>query len=118
MREAGGRDRRIFRNHATESERSPSLSAITPNIVNSSGARARTETVIECGYCGRVYNPEAPLPYDPYGCNGCTRRTIDLRFCQICRDRLPLTANGQRYVVPNAPLCELCGTPKLPAATS
>jgi hypothetical protein len=90
------------------------LIAIKPN---SGAAGARTETVIECGYCGRIYNPEAPLPYDPYGCNGCTRRTIDLRFCHICRDRLPLTANGRRYVVPNALLCDLCGSPKLPAAS-
>ena len=70
---------------------------------------------IECPYCGRDYDPQ-DRPYDPYGCVGCTRRTIDLSRCHICRARLPVTANGQRYVVPNAPPCDRCGAPIVPAS--
>jgi hypothetical protein len=37
-----------------------------------------------------------------------------LFLCQICRRRLPITADGRRYVVRYAAFCETCGAPLLP----
>jgi hypothetical protein len=69
---------------------------------------------LTCQYCGRACGLQVPRPFDPHGCFGCTTRLPNLSICQICGCRLPITADGRRYVVRYVGLCETCGAPLLP----
>lgn len=70
---------------------------------------------LTCKYCGRIVDPQEPRVFDPHGCFGCTTRLPNLSICQICREPLPITADGRRTILRYAPLCDVCGAPKLPS---